>query len=434
MQLKLVAFFASTLFLYYYASNYFSETLLRHHVPDGSFTSNLATHVTNSWNIGMEVNGNVMEIADDPSENFDEGTMKETLPKVIVLRNGTSGLEWIPFGEETFKNCPNITQDTMCAYYPSSNPNEIYSAEAVIYRAFNADGSSYSPEKRNINQKWIFYENEPPFRTWNKYRYFNMTIWDKMNVTVHYGPSADIEFSMYGAYCEKLDIPPTSANETNFANGKQNAALWIVSNCLSSGRMTYVKELQKYFPVEILGVCGPKHEETCGHFATDRQCEEKIMAKYKFYLSLENAYCDNYYTEKLVKTAQLPIIPVVLGHYDYTQIVPKDSYIDIRDFPSPQKLGEFLTQVSKNDSEFNKYILAKKQYKCYRKYDNNMLCGLCEYLHQHRGQIQMAPDMRKAWGIKENCMKPKDFFKGLLPDETLNKLEISRVYKMVGMD
>ena len=82
--------------------------------------------------------------------------------------------------------------------------------------------------------------------------------------------------------------------EQNYAAGKTKMAAWFVSHCeAASGRRNIVRELQKYFQVDIYGNCGKQ----C--LKTDKRCFEQLNTDYKFYLAFENSVCKDYYTEKL---------------------------------------------------------------------------------------------------------------------------------------
>ena len=59
---------------------------------------------------------------------------------------------------------------------------------------------------------------------------------------------------------------------------------------------------------------------------------------YKFYLSFENSICRDYATEKFFNPLRFSTVPVVYSGADYQALgVPKNSYIDARDFPSGKK-------------------------------------------------------------------------------------------------
>ena len=62
---------------------------------------------------------------------------------------------------------------------------------------------------------------------------------------------------------------------------------------LLSRREEYVKELQRYIPVDVFGDCGSLHCKRGSPACAAR------MAHYKFYLAFENSLCTDYVTEKL---------------------------------------------------------------------------------------------------------------------------------------
>ena len=55
---------------------------------------------------------------------------------------------------------------------------------------------------------------------------------------------------------------------------------------------------------------------------------------FQFYLALENSLCADYVTEKFWKVLNYNVIPVVLNGANMTNIAPRHSYIDIKDFKS----------------------------------------------------------------------------------------------------
>ncbi len=72
-------------------------------------------------------------------------------------------------------------------------------------------------------------------------------------------------------------------------------ALWIASKCDAHNmRERYVQELSKYIDVDVYGKCGV---ETCDSEGK-RDCLQKAVGDYKFYLAFENSNCYDYITEK----------------------------------------------------------------------------------------------------------------------------------------
>ena len=116
-----------------------------------------------------------------------------------------------------------------------------------------------------------------------------------------------------------------------------------------SKRETYVKELQKYIRVDIYGKCGnlsicPHEQGILG------PCVFNVAKKYKFYLAFENAYCQEYVTEKLHRTLMYPTVPIVMGGADYKVVAPPGkSYINVFDFKSPKHLADYLLYLDKHD-------------------------------------------------------------------------------------
>ena len=82
---------------------------------------------------------------------------------------------------------------------------------------------------------------------------------------------------------------------------------------------------------------------------------EMVERDYKFYFAFENSICDDYVTEKLWRALRMNIVPVVLGGYNYSELLPQKSYIDIKDFSSPEKLADYLQVLNGDDNLYNEY-------------------------------------------------------------------------------
>ena len=147
-----------------------------------------------------------------------------------------------------------------------------------------------------------------------------------------------------------------SSHHVNYARGKKHLAAWFVRHCsTNSRREMYVKEMQKYADIHIYG-CGPyKCPKSSGKYCY----EELLNNDYKFYLSFENSFCKDYVTEKLWRVMSINIVPVVMGHVNYSHIMPTHSYIDVRDFASPKHLVDYLKRLDANDTLYNEYFRWK---------------------------------------------------------------------------
>lgn len=337
---------------------------------------------------------------------------------VIYITNGTGGLENSE-SESDFSECKNLEPHMKCVYSPDS-----YSlwnrSDAVIFRAFHVRQNLDLWQYRPPGQKWIFDEHESPMKTWNLFRLKKVDIWDKFNITIVYTEDADIQNYMYGFKCWKKE-PLHKRVRKNYLVGKVGSVLWMASNCKwTMGRELYVEELKKYIDVDIVGECGNRTE--CGLYGDlDVACTNALINRYKFYLSFENSFCEGYYTEKIRKTVETRTIPIVMGLMDYSKLLPRDSYINVRDFSSPKELAAFLHSVGNDKKLYNRYLQSKAHLQCARAFPKSYMCDLCRYLHENKGRVQVKPDMREFWGKSSRCQSPDNFFKGVA-DEIIPKL------------
>lgn len=190
-----------------------------------------------------------------------------------------------------------------------------------------------------------------------------------------------------------------------FAFKKTKLVAWLVSNCQSrSQREKYANALAKYISVDIYG--------DCSSLRCDRDdmvgCYAMLERDYKFYLSFENSFCDDYATEKLYSILQLDLVPIVLGGANYTSLVPPFSYIDALKFKSAQELAEYLKLLDKDDALYRQYFWWKPHYRV-RNHINDLklsMCGLCSRLHVDN-DIKVYEDMERWWVRDSHCKVPR---------------------------
>lgn len=80
-------------------------------------------------------------------------------------------------------------------------------------------------------------------------------------------------------------------------------------------------------------------------------CENKkqLISKYKFSICFENCAYPGYITEKIIDCFISGVIPIYLGAPDITKYIPKNTFIDMRNFNSWKELDKFLQSVNEND-------------------------------------------------------------------------------------
>ncbi|ELU03217.1 hypothetical protein CAPTEDRAFT_120726 [Capitella teleta] len=313
-----------------------------------------------------------------------------------------------------------------CTY--SSNGHEIDTAKkahAILFhpRLMKKTRREFRglPPYRDHQQKWIFYESEVPTNVWGNIGGSvdkTYEFWTMFNLTATITSDSDIPLHHFHMKCQpKADFRQRGEN---YASGKSKMAAWFVSHCVtSSQREVYVNELKNYIDVDIFGECG--NNTTCNrkqsHIFNHKVCMYDLIDRdYWFYLSFENAFCDEYVTEKfhsVVRKAN--VIPVVLGAADYANILPKGSYIDVRDFGSVKELADFLIQLTKDPERYNSYIEKTHAHDC-RFPRLSFECNLCEYLHNHRRETHVIYDAQSFWSVEQRCVSPKEFYGKFAPE------------------
>ena len=256
------------------------------------------------------------------------------------------------------------------------------------------------------------------------------------NLSMSYRQDADILIP-YGQVVKSNNLP----NETHLDQliqefGQRNSHLaskenhsqaliaQFVSNCGSvSGREALVASLSQHVPVDVFGDCGklkcPRSNST--------NCYQMLGSRYKFYLSLENAVCKDYVTEKFFNILPYNTIPVVMNGADMANIAPKHSFINILDFASTAKLAAYLKKVAQDDVLFASYFWWRDFYKVkvveinrspqqfiiLQSFPSTMVsswCKLCSLLHSQdvptHPPFSLITDLWQYWDNQGRCRKP----------------------------
>ena len=326
------------------------------------------------------------------------GTSNSSGRLLVIFWTTKFGRTWDP--PDVFKLCSAETAQK-CKF---SNNRSLYSIGDVLL--FHMRDSLQLPPKssrRPARQKWVFYSQESPIHT-----FVNLhSIQGMFNLTMTYKRTSNVLHG-YGGYVNSSRDRPTSSYDPrrNYAAGKTKMVVWFVSNCHTpSRRELYVRDLNHYIGVDTYGGCGPYR---CNHRS---RCHGNLLTNtYKFYLSFENSLCTDYVTEKAWQILKYPIVPVVLGRVNYKDILPPNSFIDVRDFASPKDLSTYLLMLHKNDTLYNAYFKWKSDFQLGR--GKPIMCEACDYFHRNR-DVKQTLDTEHFWGVKTNCVPPSQFYKGV---------------------
>lgn len=89
--------------------------------------------------------------------------------------------------------------------------------------------------------------------------------------------------------------------------------------------------------------------------------KKEVMEKYKFSICYENAKdITGYITEKIFDSFFAGCVPIYCGANNITDHVPKECFVDKRDFESYEELYEFIKNMS--DTEYMKYLINIENY------------------------------------------------------------------------
>ncbi|KAH9505132.1 hypothetical protein Btru_059645 [Bulinus truncatus] len=277
-----------------------------------------------------------------------------------------------------------------------------------------------SPPQRRPDQVFIHYQFEAPFNYWfyghsfEKYKSWN----EAFNWTMSYRLDADIT-SYHGLVRRRRNIKEKNYEEILLK--KTGLVAWMVSNChVNSRRQDYVRELQKYIPVDIYGKCGSFQ---CPR-ASDKECLHNIKIKYKFYLGFESNLCKDYITEKLYQYLNSDMIIITRGYNTYSRLVPSEIFLNTANFKSPKELADKIIYLDSHDQEYiqmlkekDKYFAIFEDYPLLRpghlwieyRYEAVSMCEVCRRIWNVSNYTKVYSDI-SAWLYKEEyqCQTPKD--------------------------
>lgn len=204
----------------------------------------------------------------------------------------------------------------------------------------------------------------------------------------------------YGRYVEFDTEIEVDVNE--LVSSKNKLVAWMGSNCVKQvfwPRMAFVNELQKYVQVDTYGKCGnltclPRMSKRC----------QSLMGEYKFYLSLENAECRDYMTEKFWDTALIQgAVPVVYGakKSDYERVAPPNSFIHVSDFDSVESLAKYLLLLDRNDVLYSRFFHWRRKGEIEMVFPPLLPSSFCDIIQQYyllqRGMVNTVDLAKTSW-------------------------------------
>ena len=109
----------------------------------------------------------------------------------------------------------------------------------------------------------------------------------------------------------------------------------------------------------------------------------------------------------MLRPLETYVVPVVYGSHDVHKVAPPHSYIDVRDFKSPQHLAQYLLYLNNNHTEYMSYFLWKKYYEVYHGSNSygGVFCAFCKFLHSNNG-TRILEDFNDWYFGQGGCINP----------------------------
>lgn len=208
--------------------------------------------------------------------------------------------------------------------------NQEQNAILILSEPEIVSGASYNP---------LFHERFKKIYTWKE------SLVDNVKYFKYYLPQPVPSAEYRKPFCAKKDL-------VMIASDKNASA----ANELYSERKKAICESRKSgLRLDLYGIGWDqkRFSEYCG--ATDDKLE--TLSGYKFSVCFENmSGIDGYVTEKIFDCFFADVVPVYYGAPDICQYIPKECFIDFRDFEDYGKLYRYLADM--NEARYNRYLDA----------------------------------------------------------------------------
>ena len=126
----------------------------------------------------------------------------------------------------------------------------------------------------------------------------------------------------------------------------------VISNCKSSFRMNFIRELNKYKKVDLEGKCkNRRRRKTIGN-------KIEFLTNYKFSIAMENSKGDGYISEKIIDSFNAGTIPIYYGDYMLDEFINPKTYILIK---GKNDISEKIEYIKKIDNDKQLYLSIMKE-------------------------------------------------------------------------
>lgn len=225
-------------------------------------------------------------------------------------------------------------------------------AVAVIFHMPTLPEHDGILDKKNkkAGQLWVFWSMECELHySWQ----YVPAVQELFDIRITYRCDSDIPTPyVYPDHYEALKSAPADTVKEHLINA------FISSDFDKSNRRVYLQELMSYLDVHSYGkVLNNRSLQNDNGTASKLD----VMSKYKFTIAFENAIAQDYVTEKFFDPLEAGSVPVYLGAPNVADFAPGDHcYIDVRDYPSPRALADYLLKVAADDTLYSHFSKWRK--------------------------------------------------------------------------
>ncbi len=341
-----------------------------------------------------------------PDEDPDQNPDIKTILLTNILRSNLE--QQLQMGCSVFHTCN--CSERRCQL--TQDKTKFGMADAVVFDGYGGGFNNRAPARKFINRRvrsdkiFVFHNMEAPIRHSGQIKDFYHH--DFFNLTMTYRQDSNIRVP-YWRLSKRTETKLSSGINLHEVRKKSRTAVWFISHCerYGSQRWTYVEQLRKYIDVDIYGDCGNfSCPRNFSDYNMELNCFRDVSKTYYFYLALENAFCKDYLTEKILHAWLNQMVPVVQGSFD--NVLPPYSALDVRDYANPRELAEKMKSLREDSTEYMKYFEFKRYYDVHGPGCDRGFCRLCEILHDPSYQYKSRFDVRRWWTGQGQCQTEEE--------------------------
>ena len=287
-------------------------------------------------------------------------------------------------------------------------------SDAVIMKAELLLDEDEVPEHTLSHQQWIYFVWEAAK---NNIISGHPQHNNKFNLSMTYSMQSDIPLPYGECIVTSKDRATVKEDIDDIVMIKDKFAAWMLSSCRSrSLRENVGRALLQYIPIDVYGDCGNR---TC----IEGTACDRYISRYKFTLAFENSLCGEYITEKVWRSFERNIVPVVFGGLDaYKSLLPAHSYIAVSDFSSIKDLADYLLLLNKNQTLYRRYFDWKYTHTCRHSKLRAKSLRVCQYLHKHIQDKKDNFTLHDVWNSESNkCIETEPYLAQLGVNGTVER-------------